>query len=82
MYSAQALNTLFAPFIAADPQHAEGRRVAFYAGDDIDAKTAVAGLLEKFGFAALDLGGLREGGRLMQLDGPLGAKHMLLQDIG
>lgn len=78
----KALNTLFAPFIAADPRHTEGRQVAFYAGDDADAKQVVAGLLAEFGFAALDLGGLREGGRLMQLDGPLSAKHMLLQDVG
>ncbi|MFE8945006.1 NADPH-dependent F420 reductase [Streptomyces sp. NPDC007856] len=78
----KALNTLFAPFIAADPRHAEGRQVAFYAGDDTDAKAIVAGLLGEFGFAALDLGGLREGGRLMQLDGALSAKHLLLQDVG
>ncbi|OOV21787.1 NADP oxidoreductase, partial [Streptomyces avermitilis] len=71
-----------ATFIAADPRHAEGRQVAFYAGDDADAKTAVAGLLDEFGFAALDLGGLRDGGRLMQLDGALSAKHLLLQDVG
>ncbi|MGW2649927.1 hypothetical protein ACWC2T_34715 [Streptomyces sp. NPDC001393] len=79
---AKALNTLFAPFIAADPRHAEGRQVAFYAGDDTDAKATVAGLLGEFGFATLDLGGLREGGRLMQLDGALSAKHLLLQDVG
>ncbi|MFD4566333.1 NADPH-dependent F420 reductase [Streptomyces sp. NPDC058467] len=78
----KALNTLFGPFIAADPRHAEGRLVVFYAGDDVDAKAAVAGLLDEFGFAALDLGGLREGGRLMQLDGALSAKHLLLQDVG
>ncbi|MFD8817720.1 NADPH-dependent F420 reductase [Streptomyces sp. NPDC059627] len=78
----KALNTLFAPFIAADPRHAEGRQVAFYAGDDADAKAAVAEVLDSFGFAALDLGGLRDGGRLMQLDGPLSARHLLLQDVG
>ncbi|MGW4912898.1 NADPH-dependent F420 reductase [Streptomyces sp. NPDC004270] len=78
----KAFNTLFAAFIAADPQHEEGRQVVFYAGDDADAKAAVAGLLDQFGFAALDLGGLREGGRLMQLDGPLSARHFLLQDAG
>ncbi|WP_405885352.1 NAD(P)-binding domain-containing protein [Streptomyces sp. NBC_01136] len=79
----KALNTLYAPFIAAEPRHAEGRLlVAFYAGDDADAKAAVAGLLDEFGFAALDLGGLREGGQLMQLDGALSAKHLLLQDVG
>ncbi|MEV6028486.1 NADPH-dependent F420 reductase [Streptomyces sp. NPDC052036] len=77
----KALNTLFAPFIAAEPRRPEGRMVAFYASDDADAKSAVAGLLDQFGFAALDLGGLREGGRLMQLDGALSAKHLLLQDV-
>jgi predicted dinucleotide-binding enzyme len=39
-------------------------------------------LLNQFGFAALDLGGLREGGRLMQLDGALSGKHLLLRDVG
>jgi predicted dinucleotide-binding enzyme len=78
----KAFNTLFATFIAADPQHAEGRQVVFYAGDDADAKADVAGLLDEFGFAALDLGGLRAGGQLMQLDGPLNAQHFLLQDAG
>jgi predicted dinucleotide-binding enzyme len=78
----KALNTLYARFIAAGPQHLEGRLVAFYAGDDTNAKAAVAALLDEFGFAALDLGGLREGGRLMQLDGALSAKHLLLQDVG
>ncbi|MEV6058004.1 NADPH-dependent F420 reductase [Streptomyces sp. NPDC052107] len=78
----KAFNSLFAAFIAADPQHEEGRQVVFYAGDDAEAKAAVAGLLDEFGFAALDLGGLREGGRLMQLDGALSAKHLLLMDVG
>ncbi|WP_327276786.1 hypothetical protein OG609_36885 [Streptomyces sp. NBC_01224] len=78
----KAFNTLFAAFIAADPQHEEGHQAVFYAGDDADAKAAVAALLNQFGFAALDLGGLREGGRLMQLDGPLSAPHFLLQDAG
>ncbi|GAA1912459.1 NADPH-dependent F420 reductase [Streptantibioticus ferralitis] len=81
----KALNTLFASYIAGNTQGAEGRLVAFYAGDDADAKAAVAALLDEFGFAALDLGGLREGGRLMQLDGALSANHakLLLQmDVG
>ncbi|MFK0153472.1 NADPH-dependent F420 reductase [Streptomyces sp. NPDC090499] len=78
----KAFNSLFAAFVAADPRHGEGRQVVFYAGDDTDAKAAVAALLDQFGFAALDLGGLREGGRLLQLDGPLNARHFLLQDTG
>ncbi|MGW1169924.1 hypothetical protein [Streptomyces sp. NPDC002550] len=47
-----------------------------------DAKVAVAALPDEFGFAALDLGGLGEGGRLMQLDGALSARHFLLQGAG
>ncbi|MET8877806.1 NAD(P)-binding domain-containing protein [Nocardia sp. NPDC004604] len=78
----KAFNTVFAAFVAADPQHAEGRQVIFYAGDDADAKADVAGLLDEFGFAALDLGGLRAGGQLMQLGGPLNGRHLLLQDVG
>ncbi|MGW0995680.1 NADPH-dependent F420 reductase [Streptomyces sp. NPDC002523] len=77
----KALNNMFASFIAADPRHDQGRTAAFYAGDDATAKATVAALLEEFGFATLDLGGLREGGRLLQLDGPLSGKHLLLQDV-
>ncbi|MEV6057463.1 hypothetical protein [Streptomyces sp. NPDC052107] len=54
----------------------------FYAGDDADAKAVVADWPAEFGFAALVLGGLREGGRLTQLDRALSARHMLLQDVG
>ncbi|GAA4266011.1 NAD(P)-binding domain-containing protein [Frondihabitans peucedani] len=76
----KALNTMFGPYIDADPQHSEGRQVAFFAGDDDAANTQVASILTTFGFAALPVGNLREGGRLMQLDGFLNAKHMLLQN--
>ena len=34
----------------------------------------------EFGFAPVDLGTLREGGRLIQLGGPLSALHALKQD--
>ncbi|WP_406416175.1 hypothetical protein OH809_39975 [Streptomyces sp. NBC_00873] len=52
------------------------------AGDDADAKAAAAGLPNQYGFAALDLDGLREGGRPMQLDSALSGKHLLLQIPG
>lgn len=42
------------------------RRAIPLAGDDPDARDLVAGLIEEIGFAPLDLGGLREGGRRMQ----------------
>ncbi|MGA5699773.1 NADPH-dependent F420 reductase [Peterkaempfera bronchialis] len=76
----KAFNTLYGPYIAADPRHPAGRRVLFYAGDDPDAKARVHRLADQFGFAPVDLGSLRDGGRLMQLGGPLSGLHLLKQD--
>jgi predicted dinucleotide-binding enzyme len=49
----------------------DARRVIPLAGDDEDAKATVADLIEQIGFAPLDLGGLREGGRRMQPGSPI-----------
>jgi 8-hydroxy-5-deazaflavin:NADPH oxidoreductase len=62
-------NTLTPELLASDPSQAGGRRVLFVSGDDADAKTEVAGVLEKAGFATVDLGGLAVGGRLQQFPG-------------
>ncbi len=76
----KAFNALYGQFIAADPRHEAGRQVLFLAGDDADAKNTVRDLTSQFGFAPVDLGTLREGGRLIQLGGPLSALHALKQD--
>ncbi|MBO8195364.1 NAD(P)-binding domain-containing protein [Streptomyces oryzae] len=76
----KAFNSLYAQFIAPDPRHEAGRQVLFLAGDDADAKNTVRDLTSEFGFAPVDLGTLREGGRLLQLGGPLSALHALKQD--
>ncbi|MFD6034076.1 NADPH-dependent F420 reductase [Streptomyces griseoincarnatus] len=76
----KAFNALIAQYVAADPRHAAGRQVLFLAGDDPDAKRTVARLADSFGFAPVDLGPLREGGRLIQLGGPLSGLHVLKQD--
>jgi predicted dinucleotide-binding enzyme len=77
----KAFNTLYAAYIEPDPRHDAGRQVVFYAGDDTDAKTTFHGVLDQFGFAPIDVGGLHDGGRLMQVDGgPLSALHILKQD--
>ncbi|MEU0913934.1 NADPH-dependent F420 reductase [Streptomyces althioticus] len=76
----KAFNALFAQYIAADPRHAAGRQVLFLAGDDPDAKRTVERLAGSIGFAPVDLGPLREGGRLIQLGGPLSGLHVLKQD--
>ncbi len=75
----KAFNTLYGRYIAANPVHAEGRQLLFIAGDDPDAKRTITELLTGFGFAPVDIGGLRDGGRLMQLGGPLSALHALKQ---
>ncbi|WP_413098206.1 NADPH-dependent F420 reductase [Streptomyces sp. Inha503] len=76
----KAFNALYGQFIAPDPRHEAGRQVLFLAGDDADAKNTVRDLTSEFGFAPVDLGTLREGGRLIQLGGPLSALHALKQD--
>jgi predicted dinucleotide-binding enzyme len=76
----KAFNTLYGRYIAADPRHDTGRQVLFLAGDDPSAKALFTALVTEFGFAPVDLGGLRAGGRLMQVGGPLSGLHALTQD--
>lgn len=77
----KAFNTLHAEYIAPDPRHPAGRQLLFYAGDDAAAKGAFRELVDSFGFAPVDIGALRDGGRLMQVGGgPLSALHALRQD--
>jgi 8-hydroxy-5-deazaflavin:NADPH oxidoreductase len=75
----KAFNTLHAQYIAADPRHVEGRQLLFYAGDDEAAKADFHAVADALGFAPVDAGTLREGGRLMQVGGPLSALHALRQ---
>lgn len=65
----KAFNHLQAALLEAAPQAGGGRRVLFLAGDDSRAKDEVANLIQRLGFAGIDLGGLVEGGRLMQFPG-------------
>jgi len=77
----KAFNTLHAGYIGPDPRHPAGRQVLFYAGDDTAAKATFRELVDGFGFAPVDVGALRDGGRLMQVGGgPLSALHALRQD--
>lgn len=48
----------------------EERRVIFVSGDDVEAKSVVSGLIEDIGFAAYDLGSLKESA-LQQPDSPV-----------
>jgi 8-hydroxy-5-deazaflavin:NADPH oxidoreductase len=77
----KAFNTLYAKYIAADPRHAEGRQLLFYAGDDTAAKSVFRRVADGIGFAPVDAGPLRDGGRLMEVGGGvLSALHALKQD--
>ena len=70
----KAFNALHARDLAAhgDPDlPIDERTASFVAGDDQDAKTVVAQLIDDIGFAPVDTGSLREGGRLQQAGGPL-----------
>jgi predicted dinucleotide-binding enzyme len=49
----------------------EERLAIFLAGDDAEAKEAVAGLIDELGFAAVDTGGLADGGRRQQPGTPV-----------
>ncbi len=73
----KAFNTLFAALLGADPAVPGGRRVLFVSGDDASARTAVVDLIERFGFAAVDLGGLAEGGRAQQFGGGASGKEFV-----
>ncbi|MGA9842645.1 MAG: NADPH-dependent F420 reductase [Nitrososphaeraceae archaeon] len=49
----------------------EDRFAIFVAGDDLDAKATVSKLIEDIGFAPVDTGSLREGGRKQQPGSPI-----------
>jgi predicted dinucleotide-binding enzyme len=77
----KAFNTLPAAVLAADPAKDGGRRVLFVSGNDSAANGAVASLIERLGFAAIDLGKLAEGGRLQQFAGPFSALNLIAQSV-
>lgn len=70
-------NIFAAQLLASDPHEAGGQRVMFLSGDDADAKSAVRALFQDAGFFVVDLGGLREGGQMQQLGGPLAGQNLI-----
>jgi predicted dinucleotide-binding enzyme len=65
----KAFNHLRAEVLAGDPRADGGRRVLFYSGNDSAAKAEVAALIDRIGFAGIDLGSLAVGGKLAQFPG-------------
>ncbi|HEX9399402.1 MAG TPA: NADPH-dependent F420 reductase [Anaeromyxobacter sp.] len=75
----KAFNTLFAKDLASSgrPELPLDERTALLlAGDDPQAKELVSRLVEEIGFAPVDTGGLRDGGRLQQPGSPLYGRHL------
>jgi 8-hydroxy-5-deazaflavin:NADPH oxidoreductase len=65
----KAFNHLRAELLATDPRSDGGLRVLFYSGDETAAKEEIAALIERLGFAGIDLGSLEIGGKLAQFPG-------------
>jgi 8-hydroxy-5-deazaflavin:NADPH oxidoreductase len=65
----KGFNHLVAAVLDQDPAVQGGRRVVFLASDDDAAATKVGTLAENLGFAPIKLGGLSEGGLLVQAHG-------------
>jgi predicted dinucleotide-binding enzyme len=75
----KAFNTLCARDFASrgEPDRPQDERTAMLiAGDDLEAKRVVARLIDEIGFAPIDTGALREGGRIQQAGGPLYTRIM------
>lgn len=70
----KAFNTIYYQHLATQGRpnlpDAE-RRAIFVAGDDAEAKATVSRLIHDLGYAPVDTGGLREGGRRQQPNTPL-----------
>ncbi len=62
----KGFNYLVAAILDQDPAVHGGRRVVFLASDDDGASAEIGKLAEKLGFAPIKLGGLSEGGLLVQ----------------
>jgi predicted dinucleotide-binding enzyme len=65
----KGFNHLIAAILDQDPAVHGGRRVVFLASDDDGAASEIAALAEDLGFAPIKLGGLSEGGLLVQAHG-------------
>ncbi|RYB01297.1 NADPH-dependent F420 reductase [Lichenibacterium ramalinae] len=76
----KGFNHLGAGVLGQDPATTGGRRVVFLAGDDEDAAAQIGELAEALGFAPIKLGGLSEGGLLVQARGNSWGR-LIFQDL-
>lgn len=76
----KAFNHLPAAILARDPLESGGRRAIFVSSNEAEASTVTADLAQRLGFAAIQLGALRESAVFLDVKGPqLGA--LLLQNV-
>lgn len=76
----KAFNHLPAGILAQDPAVNGGRRVVFLSSDKDSAIPPVSALVEQLGYAPVNLGGLAEGGLLVQARGTTWAP-LIFQDL-
>jgi 8-hydroxy-5-deazaflavin:NADPH oxidoreductase len=76
----KGFNHLVAAVLDQDPAVHAGRRVVFLASDDDAAADEVGALAENLGFAPIKLGGLSEGGLLVQARGDSWGR-LIFQDL-
>lgn len=76
----KGFNHLGAAILDQDPAVHGGRRVVFLASDDDGAAAEIGALAENLGFAPVKLGGLSEGGLLVQAHGNTWGK-LIFQDL-
>ena len=76
----KGFNHLGAAKLGQAPAAHGGQRVVFLASDEEGAAAEIGALAEKLGFAPLNLGGLAEGGRLVQAHGTTWG-HLIFKDL-
>jgi 8-hydroxy-5-deazaflavin:NADPH oxidoreductase len=76
----KAFNSIVTARFNEGPIKGNGRRVIFVSGDHEEPKAFVKDLITKFGFVAIDLGGLVTGGRMQQAGGPLAGLDLFVAD--
>ncbi|RYD86241.1 MAG: NADP oxidoreductase coenzyme, partial [Sphingobacteriales bacterium] len=76
----KGFNHLGAAILEQDPAVHGGKRVVFLSSDDEGATKEVSTLAEDLGFAPVNLGGLAEGGLLVQARGNSWG-HLIFQDL-
>lgn len=73
----KAFNQLPFKVLASPLPDNVGRRVVFVSSDHEDASATVAALAENLGFAAIEVGRIAEGGRLIQARAPLVFQNLI-----